>query len=139
MIDPDFISRAKDLREKAEAEGFCLGWHPSRKTWAKENQEKMRGYQDKYSKSRKGKIVIRRRSKKRSEREKLASLGLTWEDKVLIREFYENCPSGYEVDHIIALADGGKHCLSNLQYLTPEEHKIKHKKKPGKVRSKYYD
>lgn len=38
-------------------------------------------------------------------------------DLKLIREIYCNCPDGYHVDHIIALASGGKHHQDNLQYL----------------------
>jgi 5-methylcytosine-specific restriction endonuclease McrA len=34
------------------------------------------------------------------------------------------CP-GWEVDHILPLCDGGKDHVSNLQWLTVEEHKIK--------------
>ncbi len=36
--------------------------------------------------------------------------------------FYENCPSGYVVDHILRLSDEGLHCINNLQYLTPQDH-----------------
>ena len=38
-------------------------------------------------------------------------------DLTLIKRIYENCPKGYHVDHIIALAVGGKHHQENLQYL----------------------
>ncbi len=41
-----------------------------------------------------------------------------------IKRFYENCPKGYEVDHIIPLQGktvSGFHILENLQYLTKEE------------------
>jgi hypothetical protein len=38
----------------------------------------------------------------------------------------------YEVDHVIALANGGKHCCKNLQLLSPEAHreKTKHERQP---------
>ena len=42
-------------------------------------------------------------------------------DLSLIRTIYENCPEGYHVDHIIALASGGKHHQDNLQYLLASE------------------
>lgn len=35
----------------------------------------------------------------------------------LIKEIYTYCPKGYEVDHIIAIAEGGLHHEENLQYL----------------------
>jgi hypothetical protein len=38
-------------------------------------------------------------------------------DRKLINKIYEMCPTGYEVDHIIALAEGGPHHEDNLQYL----------------------
>jgi 5-methylcytosine-specific restriction endonuclease McrA len=45
-----------------------------------------------------------------------------------LQEFYANCPEGYEVDHIIPISKGGKHSLSNLQYLTKEENRRKSNK-----------
>lgn len=46
-------------------------------------------------------------------------------DKDNIKKFYVNCPEGYHVDHIIPLCKGGKHHVSNLQYLTPEQNREK--------------
>jgi hypothetical protein len=43
----------------------------------------------------------------------------------LIKLIYENCPEGYEVDHIIAIAAGGLHHQNNLQYLPSLENKKK--------------
>lgn len=43
-----------------------------------------------------------------------------WSETEAIRAFYEACPEGYEVDHIIPLQGlfvSGLHVLSNLQYL----------------------
>lgn len=50
------------------------------------------------------------------------------EDLAPIKEFYKNCPIGYEVDHIIPLSKGGLHTLSNLQYLTVTENRKKSNK-----------
>jgi len=49
-------------------------------------------------------------------------------DRRAIREFYEACPQGYEVDHIIPISRGGLHTLSNLQYLTRTENRRKSNK-----------
>ena len=53
------------------------------------------------------------------------------EDLKPIKEFYKNCPPGYEVDHIIPLSKGGLHTLTNLQYLTISENRRKSNKLIG--------
>lgn len=50
-------------------------------------------------------------------------------DLTLIRKIYENCPNGYHVDHIVALAAGGAHHQDNLQYLQASENCRKGKNK----------
>ena len=48
-------------------------------------------------------------------------------NKKLIKEIYKMCPQGYEVDHIIPLAEGGLHHENNLQYLPAMENRRKNK------------
>jgi 5-methylcytosine-specific restriction endonuclease McrA len=49
-------------------------------------------------------------------------------DLVAIKKFYDACPLGYEVDHIIPISKGGLHILENLQYLTAKENRQKSNK-----------
>lgn len=56
-----------------------------------------------------------------------------WADLLKIQEIYENCPEGYEVDHIYPLQgvnSCGLHVENNLQYLTVEENRKKSNKLP---------
>jgi len=48
-------------------------------------------------------------------------------DRKLLNKIYLFCPQGYEVDHIIALAEGGPHSPDNLQYLPALENRKKNK------------
>ena len=48
-------------------------------------------------------------------------------NKDLIKRIYELCPEGYEVDHTIALAEGGLHHENNLQYLPAMENRKKNR------------
>ena len=52
----------------------------------------------------------------------------TDENLSAIQKFYENCPKGYEVDHIIPISKGGAHSLTNLQYLTISDNRRKNAK-----------
>jgi len=49
-------------------------------------------------------------------------------DRIAIREFYRNCPPGFEVDHIIPISRGGLHTLTNLQYLSRRDNRTKSNK-----------
>ena len=54
-------------------------------------------------------------------------------DIKLIQKIYENCPKGYEVDHIIPISKGGLHHQDNLQYLPWIENRRKGNKLVSEV------
>lgn len=56
---------------------------------------------------------------------KNADIPLCEDEKKRIKLFYAGCPEGHEVDHIIPVSKGGKHCMENLQYLTKLENRRK--------------
>lgn len=78
-----------------------------------------------YFQSPKGLFAKSKGDYKRRALMKEAVKDISWNEKILIGNFYKNCPDGYEVDHIIPISLGGKHKLSNLQYLTIEENRSK--------------
>lgn len=92
--------------------------------------EKVRS--DKWNKSDKKKVTQKKYKQKTRKlqnyyeaKRRVAKLHRTvsW-DQEGIREFYENCPKGNHVDHIIPLQGkniSGLHVLSNLQYLTEQD------------------
>lgn len=49
-------------------------------------------------------------------------------DPIKIKEFYTNCPPGYEVDHKIPISKGGFHHQDNLQYLLMSDNRRKSNK-----------
>lgn len=63
--------------------------------------------------------VYRSRAKKRGQ----LPLGV---DINLMKNIYIFCPTGYEVDHIKAIANGGLHEPANLQYLPIGENRRKY-------------
>ena len=52
-------------------------------------------------------------------------------DRKLMQTIYENCPKGYEVDHIIPISKGGLHHQDNLQYLPWRDNRRKSNKLNG--------
>lgn len=48
-------------------------------------------------------------------------------NRKLINKIYKMCPAEYEVDHIVALSEGGPHHQDNLQYLPAMENRRKNR------------
>ena len=118
----DFIARAQKMMKEAVKEATK---NDSNNRWHRENREKSREVIRKYSKTDKGRYTSSKRSATRRKFFEAACEDLSWDEKHQIGRFYKNCPPGYEVDHIIPVSRGGKHRLSNLQYLTKEENRRK--------------
>lgn len=101
----------------------------------------------KYQASDKGKKVLQKYynsdkylnwSKNKCAKRRASKFNATpsWADLEAIKNFYNNCPKGYEVDHIIPLKHDkvcGLHVLENLQYLTKSENSSKCNKFDGTI------
>lgn len=97
------------------------------KTWREANREKAKAYNKAWSQSNKG-LRTATAAKRHSAKLKRTP---AWADLEAIKQFYIDCPEGYEVDHIIPLQGklvSGLHILENLQYLTRSENARKRNK-----------
>lgn len=111
----EFISRCAielqdALKDKKESDLKKYREH-SAKPHSKESRKK-------YEKTEKGRYARSKCNYNHRTNYKKDCEDLPWEERVEIGRFYKNCPKGYEVDHIHPISKGGKHTLSNLQYLT---------------------
>lgn len=80
-----------------------------------------------YRKNNPGKIRASNANRRAAKKQRIPF----WADLDAIKEFYEQCPDGYHVDHVIPLQGelvSGLHVAENLQYLTPSENSRKHNK-----------
>ena len=70
----------------------------------------------------------KRRAHHATRKAKMRGADCTDADKRLIERIYAACPKGYQVDHKIPLAKGGKHHPDNMQYLPAEVNNAKRAK-----------
>lgn len=92
--------------------------------WANNNREKVRLSNNKWHKNNTFKVVIINLKGKINRGLRITKFGQEG-----IKEFYDNCPVGFVVDHIIPLCGkqvSGLHVINNLQYLTKHENVVKH-------------
>lgn len=128
QIDLEFIQRAKELMTPYVKETREKIRNRVNK-WNEENRETLRKCQKDYEKTEKGKVAVKKSWKKRRVGLKKAAEGLSLEERKKIKKFYAETPLGFVVDHIIPISKGGKHVLSNLQYLS----RIENSKKGCKI------
>lgn len=57
------------------------------------------------------------KAQKRAEKYGVFSVATKTDEYKKMVLFYKDCPENYDVDHTLALADGGTHTLQNLRYL----------------------
>ncbi len=112
------------------------------KKWYLENKERLAAKRKQYYLDNKEKRLEKQKQEKqyrqdnpgkvnaKNAKRRAAKLNRTpsWADDLVIQMIYEDVPEGMEVDHIIPLQGknvSGLHVAWNLQYLTPEENKMK--------------
>jgi hypothetical protein len=68
------------------------------------------------------------RARRNARRSYLKRVTPAWADREAIRQYYRDCPAGFDVDHVVPIRGKrvcGLHVLENLQYLAPSANKQK--------------
>jgi hypothetical protein len=97
------------------------------KAYRDKNSDRLKIHQAKLRKENPGRYAAYTMKRKAAKLQRTPK----WANLKTIQEFYENCPKGMTVDHIIPLQGvnvSGLHVENNLQYLTPIENSKKSNK-----------
>ena len=97
-------------------------------TWREKNRHKSRECTRRWSQKNKGRRAANE-AVRRARKLQATPQWLTKEQLEEIKQFYINCPDGFEVDHIHPLKGGGLsglHVPWNLQYLSKSENRAKY-------------
>ncbi len=132
MVDFEFIQRATKFLEPERDEKTKYV-----KTFTKKRNAIYRESRRKYSSTEKGKIAAVRRNCTSAKRFLKFRSELSKQELEDIKTFYLKCPNGSEVDHITPLSKGGKHHISNLQYLTVSANREKSSKSIEQMQTEF--
>jgi hypothetical protein len=104
------------LRSRSAYRSNAQYYTAKNKKWQLENREKMRAYGRDWTKRNLKSCV----AKNAARRAALIRAIPPWADLAAIARFYDACPPGFHVDHVVPLRGktvSGLHVLENLQYL----------------------
>lgn len=132
-LDLGFIQRCMSPEIQQQVIKWNKFWIWKHNKYQRDNPEKQRDQNRKYSKSEKGIASRRKAGTLRRMRERILSEGLSKEESKQIRNFYADCPKGFSVDHIYPIALGGIHRIGNLQYMPLHENRKKHSNIEGDI------
>ena len=119
-------------RPRFAINGRCMACNSASTTSSQKSEKGREGHLrnlQKYAKSEKGKVAIKRSvSYRRAVKAKSVPL---WSDREQIDSFVNACPPDHHLDHIIPLRGKnvcGLHVTENLQYLPAQENRVKSNK-----------
>lgn len=126
----EYRAKNPDKWRKYFLDQYYQNWEREKETnrrYRRNNSQKVREYSSKWKKENKGKVA----SYSSKRRARLLQAIPKWANLLEIQKFYESCPEGMTVDHIVPLVNKnvcGLHTIDNLQYLTPIDNSIKSNK-----------
>jgi 5-methylcytosine-specific restriction endonuclease McrA len=109
---------------KAQPDGLQQYCKYCIKNYYIQNKDAITSSNIKWAKSNPGKIVAAKARRRAAEKQQCPA----WSELLEVQDFYERCPEGMEVDHIVPLRGklvSGLHVLENLQYLEQSENRKK--------------
>lgn len=113
---------------EAERAEFNARMALERREDRKRDPEKYRARERKHGRLKRQRYPERKLAETRARQAAKIKRTPPWADLTVIRDFYEACPPGHEVDHIIPLRGktvSGLHVINNLQYLPKRENRLK--------------
>lgn len=126
----EFSEFHKDSTKADRVQSSCKLCKINRvKSWQKDNPNKASLNSCNWQKRYPGKINAKNTKRRLSKIQRVPK----WADLKAIKQFYNNCPNGYEVDHIYPLQGktvSGLHVIQNLQYLPIKSNRSKGNKFP---------
>lgn len=124
----DYMRQKRSAMSPEEREAARVEWAQRQREGRVKDPEKFRARERIHGRLKRQRYPERKLAETRARQAARMQRTPPWADLKVIREFYENCPLGHEVDHVVPLRAklaSGLHVIDNLQYLTKEENRLK--------------
>lgn len=126
--DKEYARRKREAMLATDPEGARRKWRETNRRLRRSKPEQYRKMDRKCGRDKRMNNPQRKLADVRARQTAKLLRTPKWADLKEIQKFYENCPEGYHVDHVLPLRGkkvSGLHVMENLQYLPAKENQIK--------------